>query len=32
MDVSKVFKDEFKTKLNDLIDLNDYLDGCVICG
>ena len=32
MDIRKFSEDEFKTWLNELIELNDYLDGCVTCG
>ena len=32
MNVRKLSEDKLKTWLNDLIDLNDYLDGCVMCG
>ena len=32
MDVRKFLEGELKTRLNDLIDLNDYLDGCLTCG
>ena len=31
MDVRKFLEDELKTRLNDLIDLNDYLDGFIMC-
>ena len=31
-DGRKFSEDELKTRLNELIDLNDYLDGCVSCG
>ena len=30
-DVKKISEDELKTRLNELIDVNNYLDGCVTC-
>ena len=32
MDVRKFSDDELRTRLTKLIDLNDYLDRCVMCG
>ena len=32
MNVRKFLEDELKSRLNDLIDLNDYLVGYVMCG
>ena len=32
VDIKKIYDDKLKAKLKELVDVNNYLDGCKNCG